>query len=338
MLKVGYTPCTQDTSHGANIARVLEEAMAEAQLAEKCGFDSCFFTEHHQQADYYIPNPLMLALAAGQKTQRIKVGTCVLLLPLQHPVHVAEDTAIVDQMTGGRLILGLGVGYSEADFGAFGISVSERAARTVEGIEIIQKSWGEGAFSYQGKHYRLDQVSVTPKPRQKPHPPIWLGAGTLAGIKRAARLADGWVADLMQGVAVIKGFAQMYRDEAKKCGKTPFVVLMRDVWVADSMEAARRSSDPLMYTHRFYFRNKGYVEDEVLKEVHSEEDWTFDRAAKNRIIVGSPQDCREQLQMWQEEVRPDYAVLRMRHPGGPTHSKTLDAIRIFGEKILPAIS
>ena len=78
MLKVGYTPCTQDLSHGTNIAQVLEEAMAEAQLAEKCGFDSCFFTEHHQQADYYIPNPLMLALAAGQKTQTLKVGTCVL--------------------------------------------------------------------------------------------------------------------------------------------------------------------------------------------------------------------------------------------------------------------
>jgi len=338
MLKVGYTPCTQDLSHGTNIAQVLEEAMAEAQLAEKCGFDSCFFTEHHQQADYYIPNPLMLALAAGQKTQKLKVGTCVLLLPLQHPVHVAEDSAIIDQMTRGRLILGLGVGYSEADFGAFGIPVNERAARTVEGIEIIKKSWGEGAFSYQGKHYRLDQASITPKPRQKPHPPLWLGAGTLAGIKRAARLADGWVADLMQGVAVIKRFAQMYRDEAKKFGTTPFVVLMRDVWMADSMEAARRSSDPLMYTHRFYFRNKGYVEDEVLKEVHSEEDWTFDRATKNRIIAGSPQDCREQLQMWQEEVRPDYVVLRMRHPGGPTHSKTLEAIRIFGEKILPAIS
>ncbi len=334
MLKVGYLPCTQDPPRGENIARVLGEAVAEAQAAEQSGFDSCLFSEHHQQADGYIPNTLLMAGLVGMKTEKLKIGTCTVLLPLVHPVHVAEDSAIIDQMTGGRLILTMGAGYSPDDFGAFAVPISERGARTREGVEIIKKCWSEERFSYHGKHYQLDQVSITPKPLQKPAPPIWLAASSEVGVRRAARLTDGWITDLVQGVSVIKGFAEVYRAEAKKHGKTPMIALVRDMLLADSMEAARRDSDPLMYTHRFYFRNQGYVEDEFLKGVNSEEDWTFDRAIKNRIIAGSPRNCREQLRMWQEELRPDYLVLRMRHPGGPSHGKVVEAIRSFGEKVL----
>lgn len=334
MLKVGYLPCSQDPPRGENIARVLREAVAEAQAAEQSGFDSCMFSEHHQQADCYIPNTLLMAGLVGMKTEKLKIGTCTLLLPLVHPVHVAEDSAIIDQMTGGRLILSVGAGYSPDDFGAFEVPITERGSRAREGVEIIKKCWSEERFSYHGKHYRLDQVSITPKPLQKPAPPIWLAASSEVGVRRAARLTDGWITDLVQGLSVIKGFAEIYRAEAKKHGKTPMVGLLRDMWLGDSMEAARRDSGPLMYTHRFYFRNKGYVEDEFLKGVNSEEDWTFDRAIKNRIIAGSPQNCREQLRMWQEELRPDYLVLRMRHPGGPSHGKVVEAIRSFGEKVL----
>ncbi len=334
MLKVGYLPCTEDPPRGENIARTLREVVAEAQAAEQSGFDSCLISEHHQQADGYIPNTLLLAGMVGMKTEKLKIGTCTLLLPLVHPVHVAEDAAIVDQMTNGRLILSVGAGYSPDDFGAFSVPISERGARTREGVEIIRKCWAEERFSYHGKHYQLDQVSITPKPLQKPAPPLWMAAASDVGARRAARLGDGWITDLVQSVGVIKGFADIYRAEAHKRGKTPMVVLIRDMCLADSMEAARRDGGPLMYTHRFYFRNNGYVEDEFSKGIKSEEDWTFDRAIKNRIIAGSPNNCREQLRMWQEELRPDYLVLRMRHPGGPSHAKVVEAIRGFGEKVL----
>jgi alkanesulfonate monooxygenase SsuD/methylene tetrahydromethanopterin reductase-like flavin-dependent oxidoreductase (luciferase family) len=91
MLPVGYLPCTQDPPDARNMTRVLDEILAEAEAAEANGWDGCFITEHHQQPDGYLPNPLLMAGLVGMKTQRIKVGTCVLLLPLHHPVHVAED-------------------------------------------------------------------------------------------------------------------------------------------------------------------------------------------------------------------------------------------------------
>jgi alkanesulfonate monooxygenase SsuD/methylene tetrahydromethanopterin reductase-like flavin-dependent oxidoreductase (luciferase family) len=335
MLKVSYFACTQDPPHGQNIGRLIHETVAEVQVAEKSGFDSCLFSEHHQQADGYIPNPLLLAGLVGMKTEKIRVGTCVSLLPLQHPVHIAEDCAIIDQATGGRMILSVGVGYQKVDFDLFGASIEERARRTEEGIDIIKKAWTEERFSFQGKHFQLQDVSITPKPAQRPRPPIWMAAWTDVGLRRTARMADGWLTDPLQSLSVIKRFTDLYRAECEKRRVKPFIALMRDVWVADSMEKAKQESGPLMYTHRFYFRNKAYVEDECLKGITSEEQWTFERAQKDRFISGSPEHCREQLQMWQKEIRADYLILRMRHPGGPDHKRVVEAIRMFGDKVLP---
>ena len=155
-MKVGYFPCTQDPPRGANIGGILREAIVEAQVAEESGFDSCLFSEHHQQEDCYIPNVILMAGMVGVATKKIKVGTCVTLIPLWHPVHAAEDAAIVDQITGGRMILSVGVGYQERDFSAFGLSIKERAGRSEEGVEVIKKCWEEERFSYHGKFYNLD--------------------------------------------------------------------------------------------------------------------------------------------------------------------------------------
>lgn len=337
MLKAGYFPCTQDPPRGENIGKVLREAIVEAQVAEQSGFDSCLFSEHHQQEDAYIPNVILMAGMVGVNTTRIRVGTCVTLIPLWHPVHAAEDAAIVDQITGGRMILSVGVGYQERDFGAFGLSISERAGRSEEGVEVLKKCWTEERFSHRGKFYQLDDVMITPKPFQKPRPPIWMAAWTNVGLKRAARIADAWITSPLEHVQVIKRFGNLYREEARKHGKTPYLVLMRDVLVSESWEAARRESEPLMYTHKFYFRNNGYAMDDVIKNVKSEDQWTFDVAAPNRLIAGSPRDCLEQLQMWQKEVQPDYLVLRMRHPGGPSHERVKQAIATFGREVLPKL-
>src|SRR5580765_1068251 len=118
MLPVGYLPCTQDPPSGTNMARVIDEILGEAQAVEASGWDGCFITEHHQQEDGYLPNPLLMAGLVGMSTRRIKIGTCVLLLPLHDPIHVAEDCAVIDLATKGRLRLSVGVGYQSHDFEA----------------------------------------------------------------------------------------------------------------------------------------------------------------------------------------------------------------------------
>jgi alkanesulfonate monooxygenase SsuD/methylene tetrahydromethanopterin reductase-like flavin-dependent oxidoreductase (luciferase family) len=337
MLPVGYLPCTQDPPSGENMARVIDEILAEADAAEASGWDGCFITEHHQQEDGYLPNPLLTAGLVGMRTKRLKIGTCVLLLPLHHPVQVAEDCAVIDLATRGRLVLSVGVGYQPHDFEAFGVPIAERATRTEEGLEILRRSWSGKRFSFSGKHFDLKDVLVTPAPLRKSGVPVWMAAWTPPGLRRAARMADGWIADPIQSLPVIKDFARRYREAASAAGRKPFICLMRDAVIADSMEQAEAESGPTMYTHRFYFQYGAYMPDDYLKDVKSPRELSFRKCARDRLIVGSPEDCLEQLARWQEEVRPDYLIVRFRQPGGPPHDKTLESIRRFGERVIPRL-
>lgn len=337
MLPVGYFPCTQDAPDGKNIARVIDELVEQAELCEAVGFDGFYFTEHHQQEDGYLPSPVLMAGMIGMRTQRIKVGTCVLLAPLYHPIRLAEDIAVVDQATKGRMVAALGIGYQPPDFDAFGVPLKQRAGRTEEAVEILRQAWTGEPFSYDSRYHTIDNVRVTPSAYQQPGPPIWLAGWVPAGLERAGRMGDGWIADPIQSLTVIKDYATQYRAEAKKHGRKPFIVLMRDCVIGDSWEACVEKSEPTMVTHRWYFHYDAYVRDEHVKDVKSSEDLTFEIAAKERLIAGSPAQCLEQLQMWKEEVQPDYVMLRMRQPGGPPQAEALEDIRLFGEQVIPKL-
>jgi probable F420-dependent oxidoreductase len=319
------------------MGRVIEEIVAEARMCEASGWDGCYITEHHQQPDGYIPNPLMMAGLIGMQTKRIRVGTCVLLLPLHQPVQVAEDCAIVDLATHGRLTLSVGVGYQQVDFDAFGVPIGERGTRTDEGLEILRRAWKGERFSFEGKHFKLKDVLVSPAPDQAGGPPIWIAAWTPPGLRRAGRLGDGWIADPIQSLPVIKEFAQRYRDAAAKAGRKPFICLMRDAVIASNMAQAEQESGPTMVTHRFYFQNGAYVPDKYIEGVKNADQLTFGTITRDRLIVGSPGDCLEQLTMWKEEIRPDYLIVRFRQPGGPPHQRALDMIRQFGEQVIPKL-
>jgi alkanesulfonate monooxygenase SsuD/methylene tetrahydromethanopterin reductase-like flavin-dependent oxidoreductase (luciferase family) len=260
----------------------------------------------------------------------------VLLLPLHDPIHVAEDCAAIDLATKGRLRLSVGVGYQSHDFEAFGIPIAERATRTEEALEVLRRAWRGRRFSFAGKHFQYKDVLVTPTPFQETLP-VWMASWTPPGLRRAANLADGWIADPVQSLPVIKAFAQRYRSAAEKAGRKPFICLMRDAVIARNMQEAEAESGPTMYTHRFYFQYGAYMPDEYLKDVKTPKDLSFQKCARDRLVVGSPDDCLEQLRKWQEEITPDYLILRIRQPGGPSHQKTLDAIRLFGDRVIPKL-
>lgn len=333
-LPVGYFPCTQDPPRGENVAGLIDEIVEQAQACEAAGFDGFFFTEHHQQEDGYLPAPVLMAGLVGMRTQRIKVGTCVLLMPLYHPVRVAEDIAVIDQATKGRMMVAVGIGYQPPDFDAFGVAAKQRARRTEEGVEIMRQAWTGEPFSYPSRFHQIENVRVTPRPYQPGGPAIWMAGWSEPGMDRAGRLADGWIADPVQSLPVIRGFTQRYRKAAEGHGRKPYICLMRDCVIGNSWQECVDKSDPTMITHRFYFEYGAYVEDEYLKDVRGPGELTFERAAKDRLIAGSPEECLDQLQMWRQEIQPDYLMLRMRQPGGPPQAQALEDIRLFGEKVI----
>ncbi len=159
-MKFGIYSSIADPPRGERLDQRIDEVIAEARLAEEAGFDSCFFGEHHQDRDGFLPSPLIVAAAVAAQTTTLKVGTSVILLPLHNPVHLAEDVITLDLVSKGRIILGVGLGYQEADFRAFEVPVGQRVGRFEEGVEIIRHCWSGEPFSFHGEHHRLENLHI----------------------------------------------------------------------------------------------------------------------------------------------------------------------------------
>ena len=189
-----------------------KETLDQIAWAEDLGLGSVWLTEHHFCDDGYTPSPLVVAAAIGARTRQMRIGTNLLVLPLHDPMRIAEDAATVSILTGGRFLLGVGQGYHEAEFDAFGRKLRNRPSLLEEGIEIIRRAWTGEIVNYTGKRFRVDGVRITPVPDNPP--PILVGALADPAIERAARLGDGYLDTLNAGGA-------KYIDALPKVGKDP---------------------------------------------------------------------------------------------------------------------
>jgi len=222
----------------------------QVDFVEQAGFDSIWLTEHHFTDDGYLPALMPAAAAIVARTTRVTIGTFVLLAPFWHPLKLAEDAAFVDVVSGGRLRLGIGLGYRAEEFEGFGIPRAERLSRTLETIEILKRAWTGERFGFEGKYFKFRDVRVLPPPVSRPHPELLWGAGASKSIRRAAEL------DL--GFACVGGRREIgiYLEALKAAGKDPArysIVNSRVVYVADSEEQAWRDTrDALMYQAELY--------------------------------------------------------------------------------------
>jgi alkanesulfonate monooxygenase SsuD/methylene tetrahydromethanopterin reductase-like flavin-dependent oxidoreductase (luciferase family) len=156
--------------------------------AEALGYDTIWLTEHHFADDGYSPSVLPIAGAIAAQTERVRIGTFLVLLPLNNAIRLAEDVATLDVISNGRIDLGVGQGYAVHEYAAYGVSRKERYSRFVEGLDVLRGLWTQPSFSYRGKHYQIDDARLMPRPVQSPHPPLWIGARGAKGITRAGRL------------------------------------------------------------------------------------------------------------------------------------------------------
>ena len=172
---------------GVPTNRVYGEILDQIVAAEEWGYDLVWFTEHHFMEDGYLPAWVPVAGAVAARTSRIRIGTDIALLPLAHPVRLAEEVAVLDNLSNGRIDLGLGMGYAPHEFKAFGVNLKNRVSLMEEGIQVLQAAWSGQPFTFQGKRWSFEDLRVTPDPVQPGGPPLWLAAMTEAGARRAAR-------------------------------------------------------------------------------------------------------------------------------------------------------
>jgi len=170
---------------GVPKAELYQAAIDMAVWADQKGFDTIQFSEHHGSDDGYIPSPIVLAAAIGARTQRVRLRFGLIILPLNNPIKLAEDLAVLDIVSGGRVDVIFGAGYARHEFEMFGVDPGRRAQLIEDGVDVIKKAWSGQWFEREGRRIR-----VTPTPLQQPRPRIWLGGSTPAAARRAARIAD----------------------------------------------------------------------------------------------------------------------------------------------------
>lgn len=185
---------------------------AQIRAAEGLGFDSIWLTEHHFCEDGYTPSPLVLAAAIGAQTERMRIGTNLMLLPLHDPVRLAEDAATLSLATGGRFDLGLGIGYRQLEFDQFGRKLSHRPSMMEEGIEIIRRGWSGEAVNFSGKRFSVGDLKITPAPVIAPQ--LLLGGMAEPAIARAAHIGDGFLCT--GGIGL-----DLYAEALTAAGKSP---------------------------------------------------------------------------------------------------------------------
>ena len=337
---IGYyslqSPPFSSRSHRELYAEMLDEISA----ADQMGFDSAWLTEHHFLKDGYCPSLLVTAAAIAAKTKRIRIGTGVLLMPLHDPVRVAEDAAVVDLISGGRLILGIGLGYRPEEFGGFGRSVRERKGRMEESIEILNKSWLDEPFNFNGKYYKLENVNVTPKPVQRPIP-IWIGAFTEPAIRRAARIGAPLYVPAIGIIPIVKYLFDMHSSLLKEYGRNPDEFekpLVREVYISDqkSDKIWEKIKENVTYTAKGY-ASWGSMVDREGNLLSDPDDPILYDIAREQSIIGTPEECVEAIIRYKEELPVNDLICRFKFPG-ISHEEAMRSMKLFTEKVLPEVS
>jgi len=340
-VQIGIGLFTAQVPPGSNrtFAQEYREILDMVRLAETLGFDSAWVSEHHGSGDGYMPSllPTLAALAAA--TDRIRLGTGILLTPFHHPLRLAEDAATVDLISAGRLILGLGLAWREEEFRMFSVPRSERVRRTVETIDILRLAWTGQRFSYKGKVFSFNQVKVTPAPERQDAVPIWLGGSVEPAMRRAGRLADGYIRTRGGGVDRMREAFQIVEAGARSAGKDPSTLRMAQlqntfVWEdGDAWEIAGQYVPNQLGIYGGWDAGGDTPEQGFVLAPPDEE------TTRKITPVGDAHEVVHALRPMIEAFagrREFHLIVRLHYPGMDFDTGSR-AIELFGERVLPAL-
>ncbi len=327
-------PSGSSTTH----AQLWKEALQEAELAERLGYDSINLVEHHFVNDGFNPSLFASAAALAVKTEHVKIGTSCYLLPLHHPIETAENAAVVDNISQGRLVMGVAAAYRDEEFTGFGLSREERGKRMDEYLAILNEAWTKDAFTFKGKFYSCENLSLTPKPIQRPIP-MWFGASGEPGLKRAARNGLPLVGSNRHHISELQQFYGTYRKYLAEYGKhVTEVPLLRNVYVAETDDkAVEESGDSHMALLAGAYGKWAKWRQIVDDKGRPPDDPAFAsfESHKEKVIIGSPRSVVGQVEMYSKLLGVNNILCWTALPGMP-HDKVEKSITLFANDVMPS--
>jgi natural product biosynthesis luciferase-like monooxygenase protein len=319
--------------------------LEDVSFAEALGFDTVWIGEHHFN-HYICPAPQIVAAAIAQRTTTIRISTGIVLLPHHDPLRLAEDYALVDLLSGGRLDLGVGRGFIKATYDGFHQPMGESRERFQEGLEVIKRAWTQETFSYEGKFHTYHNVTVLPRPVQKPMPPIYLAAAlTPASFITAGKLGHSvLLAPFLQPFDTLKEQVQLYRQTLRDAGHAPdSVEIVADyhTFVGETPEQARRTWAP-HYVRYLHFVGGLLAPSEQLDAQYAAwqgkreglQQITFEQMYPTQVMCGDASQCVDRIAMLREELGITHYWAHM-DVGGLEQRTLRDSMERFATRVIP---
>lgn len=334
-IKYGIGVRTQYAA-GIDMETGFAEQLEQARLAGKLGYDSLMKNSHFASAPlqefHQVP---YLARIMGE-VPNMQLITGIVLLPMHKPLDIAEQMATIDVMSGGRLIFGVGLGYRDVEFKGFGTVAKDRVPRLIENLEAVIRLWTEEEVSMQGTHFELDKATLSCKPSQKPHPPVWIGANADSAIRRAAKLADAWFINPHQRMETIERQVEVYKKALDEAGK-PFpddLPISREIFVANSRDEAVEAAKPFLEAKYKIYHQWG--QDKDMPAGDNDLSMNYDELLEDRFMLGSPDEIAEQIIAHHKRLGVNHMILNFHWVGMP-HALTMESMTRFAEEVMPLV-
>ncbi|MDY0006791.1 MAG: LLM class flavin-dependent oxidoreductase [Spongiibacteraceae bacterium] len=317
-----------------------------ARIAEEAGFDTATTGHHHFQPGY-LSDPLTFLAAVAARTETLRVGTGIFQLPVHHPVRVAEQVAMIDELSGGRVSLGVGSGWWPLEYEVLGSDFRQRGARMEEALQILRLVWTRENVAFDGRFHRFPELTVYPRPVQKPHPPLWVAGVADAAVDRAARLGDAWLCGPVQSLAKALSCLALYRQRCARQQRRPDWILRRYTWIGTDQQQIEREVLPA-YVQGLMQHWREAAEDDTEKalfaRIDAGEDVTPQEIARDRLLWGTPDRVIDQIRHYRTQTGCDHLHASFAaglHGSGYTTTmgsfeELAGMIRLFGREVIPA--
>ena len=335
-------------AHAGSHADWYEGMLAEVRLADELGFTGAWFAEH-RVPNFAFGSPAMFIAAAARETSRIRLGSAISLLPLNDPVRLAEDYAMADVLSGGRLDFGAGRGLYKYDYDMARVPMAESQDRFLENLDIVQTAWREDSFEYRGRWTSLDTHTVTPRTVQRPHPPVWVAAVRTEGTYRWAG-TNGY--QLMSAPFFFpdhrdqQALFAVYRDALVAAGHDPAskdVLAVYHMYCGPDAADVRAVADPALARYQGFTKAADETRD-AFRDPTSYAAWqdfyanrstiTLEQMKATRAVIGTPAECIERIEMIRELYGVTYLSFEVNF-GSLHHDRVVESIRRFAAEVMP---
>jgi alkanesulfonate monooxygenase SsuD/methylene tetrahydromethanopterin reductase-like flavin-dependent oxidoreductase (luciferase family) len=309
-VKVGVLQFFGWPERRVDLATVYARALERIEIMDQTGYDAVWLAEHHFSSFSVCPSVHMVGTLAAARTRRLRIGTAVSLAPFYHPLRLAEEVALLDVLSGGRVNWGAGRGFARVEFTAFGVPPEESASRFRETVEIVLRAWTDERLSFSGQYFHFDDVEVLPKPAQLPHPPVWVAASSEGAIEWAARRGFSILMDPHSSGPEIGNKRRFY---AEKLAAAGFSEAGRDIPIA-RLVAVAASADKAKTVAR---HGAEWILNSYLGTQHQpviERSFTptgvdpLRRYLDEVILHGTPETVGDEILRLREEIGLDYLL------------------------------